>query len=161
MRSDTTMLQFPNVFVCIICTAKYEIEADYFWDEFYKQHQNRFFKDRHWLFTEFPELASNALTSATPTEGATGQGPIKGNGTHRTNVTECSNVVTSPVDSGASKPRTEVSQDTLGSVDGECRQSAESVGDAGKCPRTRVLEVGCGVGNTVFPVLQANRSVSL
>ena len=138
-------------------TAKYEIEADYFWDEFYKQHQNRFFKDRHWLFTEFPELSGNGLASVTPKEDATSHEHIEGgvseteDGVYRTRVAECSSAVTSGVDSGV------VGSDvTRDSVEMKCQQSVEA---GGECSTTRVLEVGCGVGNTVFPVLQANRSV--
>ena len=66
---------------------KLKLEADQRWDKFYDIHQNRNFKDRNWLFTEFPEL--NDL-------------------------------------SGGS-----------------------------------ILELGCGVGNSIFPILKKNVSTKL
>ncbi|KAG8176594.1 hypothetical protein JTE90_026843 [Oedothorax gibbosus] len=76
---------------------KYEAEANLFWDKFYNIHENRFFKDRHWLFTEFPEL----------------------------------NLVSTSSDNS-------------------------SISETEASSRVNILEVGCGVGNTVFPILETN-----
>lgn len=71
---------------------EFQRQAAEHWNGFYEQHQNRFFKDRHWLFTEFPEL----------------KGPPPGSGN-----------------------------------------------------KFSMLEVGCGAGNTVFPILQVNVNPNL
>ncbi|XP_058126092.1 tRNA N(3)-methylcytidine methyltransferase Mettl2 isoform X1 [Anopheles ziemanni] len=90
-------------------------EADQNWDRFYGIHQNRFFKDRHWLFTEFPELA-----------------PFK---TTPNNVPE--RVL----------------------PDGETVKNVETLADTNR-PRT-IFEIGCGVGNTVFPILNYSHEGNL
>ncbi|XP_033160568.1 methyltransferase-like protein isoform X1 [Drosophila mauritiana] len=73
---------------------RFQTDAPKFWDSFYGIHDNRFFKDRHWLFTEFPELA-----------------PLE-------------------TDTAKLQPRS-------------------------------IFELGCGVGNTILPLLQYNSEAQL
>ncbi|XP_012286509.1 methyltransferase-like protein isoform X2 [Orussus abietinus] len=97
---------------------KYEVEAHTNWDKFYGIHQNRFFKDRHWLFTEFPELAPRTAESNL-------ENPVR--------------VV-------------QISDGTS--------EFVKSV-DVPSTGTTNIFEIGCGVGNTVFPVLMYNKDPNL
>lgn len=84
----------------------FEMKADTFWDAFYDIHQNKFFKDRHWLFTEFPELKSkqNYLNADTTSSSASATA-----------------TATDPI-----------------------------------AEKFNIFEIGCGVGNTIFPILKYN-----
>ncbi|XP_075702661.1 tRNA N(3)-cytidine methyltransferase METTL2A [Rhinoderma darwinii] len=96
---------------------EYEKKASNYWDDFYTVHENRFFKDRQWLFTEFPELSSG-----------------------KKNLSDID---------GEQRP-----DSALGRADG-------SKNYPGSSATYRILEVGCGVGNTVFPILQTNNDPGL
>ena len=41
---------------------KFERNASRYWDRFYKEHQDGFFRDRHYLHREFPALEEGAPT---------------------------------------------------------------------------------------------------
>ncbi|XP_066554689.1 tRNA N(3)-cytidine methyltransferase METTL2 isoform X2 [Amia ocellicauda] len=106
----------------------YENRANEYWNDFYKIHENRFFKDRHWLFTEFPELApgrGRKLQTAVDCDGQTVQNHT--GSASAQSVSECLDAM------------------TLRKND-----------FPGSSATYRILEVGCGVGNTVFPILKTN-----
>ncbi|KAJ3349659.1 hypothetical protein HDU83_000348 [Entophlyctis luteolus] len=75
---------------------RYSRDANVFWDQFYSNHTDNFFMDRHWLKQEFPELF---------------------------------------------KP-----------LDGSSSANADG-------SRKTVFEIGCGAGNTAFPILAEDPSI--
>lgn len=83
--------------------SKYLNEPSAFWDKFYSIHDNKFFKDRNWLFTEFPELLKESS---------------------KLNVSE----------------------------EGDVAAKEEFPGQGASL---RIFEVGCGAGNTIFPLMKA------
>jgi len=113
-----------NVTLSVEEIEKYENEAGQFWHAFYCQHQNKFFKDRNWLFTEFQELAPIGY-----------KGPKK-----ETNIADSKEEI----------------------VNGESNSTEDIVQvDKSVAKEIKIFEVGCGVGNTVFPILQSNINPNL
>ncbi|PRP81952.1 abhydrolase domain containing 4 [Planoprotostelium fungivorum] len=83
---------------------KYEKEASKYWDKFYKSNTTNFFKDRHWIFRQFPELYPAFDGWKFASEGE--------------------------------EPK-----------NFDLPELPES-------PVVRLMEVGCGVGNTIYPLLE-------
>ena len=108
---------------------RYEREAAKNWDLFYQRHADRFFKDRHYLGTEWPELQ-------TPTSGEV---PDE---LSEIEIADGGNVLT----------------ELLNSASGE---GSTGGGSGSKATELLMLEAGCGVGNTLFPLLQANSKLKV
>ncbi|XP_045065284.1 tRNA N(3)-methylcytidine methyltransferase METTL2-like isoform X2 [Coregonus clupeaformis] len=111
----------------------FDCRANEYWNKFYTIHENRFFKDRHWLFTEFPELAPQCRLNQ---ESSIGD--------HRAEDSEPHGLDQSQGQSSEVTP--------LAPGDGDF---------PGSSAMYRILEVGCGVGNTVFPILKTNNDPGL
>uniref|UniRef100_A0A2K6B6S1 tRNA N(3)-cytidine methyltransferase n=1 Tax=Macaca nemestrina TaxID=9545 RepID=A0A2K6B6S1_MACNE len=139
----------------------YEINAHEYWNNFYKIHENGFFKDRHWLFTEFPELA--------PSQN---QNHLKDwfLENKRSEVPECRNNEDGPslimeeqhkCSSKSLEHKTETPpvEENVTQKISDLEICADEF--PGSSATYRILEVGCGVGNTVFPILQTNNDPGL
>nr|XP_020037698.1 methyltransferase-like protein 2A isoform X3 [Castor canadensis] len=146
--------------VCPEKQVDYEINACKYWNDFYKIHENGFFKDRHWLFTEFPELGPS------PNQNHMKDFALENK---KSEIPECRSSDNGPgltiKEHQKCSPSLEHKKQMLPMEENVTQKLSrlEICADefAGSSATYRILEVGCGVGNTVFPILQTNNDPGL
>lgn len=133
-----------------------------YWDRFYGQHQNRFFHDRHWLFTEFEELAESGQAQESPEHPQDEESTLDGESESRCSSAELVSATEnlSVSEEGVGRPTMEEQTANNSACVGSDRVVPRKQSGLA-LDRRRVWEIGCGAGNTVFPLLKSNRCRSL
>ncbi|KAM9484619.1 tRNA N(3)-cytidine methyltransferase METTL8, mitochondrial isoform 1-T2 [Salvelinus alpinus] len=136
--------------------GKYDIDACKYWDSFYEMHQDKFFKDRKWLFLEFPELLPLGLESSATEERPCGlrapcpepgvSGREKEMGQQWQHAPSHQHI--DPLTSDCQQSCNQDGRDTAGAA----RQTSSFPGEHATF---RILEVGCGAGNSVYPIVSS------
>ncbi|XP_066497339.1 mRNA N(3)-methylcytidine methyltransferase METTL8 [Hoplias malabaricus] len=109
----------------------YDRDANVYWNGFYEMHKNKFFKNRQWLFSEFPELMPPDYEAKCSS------------GWQESWLT----------DLGSQGGHHSVSHSPVFGVE----QQHNTVSFPGQHASFRILEVGCGAGNSVFPIINTIR----
>ncbi|XP_031226435.1 mRNA N(3)-methylcytidine methyltransferase METTL8 [Mastomys coucha] len=133
--------------------VKFESDANKYWDTFYQTHKNKFFKNRNWLLREFPEiLPVNQNTEEKVEESSWDQvrnsiSRAQGAETH----CQESFVSSEPGSRGRSASNPDLEEDSKG--------PGKTEPFPGSSATFRILEVGCGAGNSVFPILNTLQNI--
>ncbi|XP_034069245.1 mRNA N(3)-methylcytidine methyltransferase METTL8 [Gymnodraco acuticeps] len=124
----------------------FDTEACQYWDKFYTMHQDKFFKDRKWLFSEFPELLPSGdhpelypQPAGASTDTETRHRQHNGPKNHDRNTDVPNHQTDSCQEAALEKKTAAIQSNTF----------------PGQHASHRILEVGCGVGNSVFPIINS------
>ncbi|KAK0139692.1 Methyltransferase-like protein 2A [Merluccius polli] len=136
--------------------SKYDTDACQYWNKFYETHHGKFFKDRQWLFREFPELLPLGLRRTSVDTGSQWERRdissenLSSGRTVETCQDRCSDPC--PQHRDTDIPECPTSCGCSRRVDSE---ETLVTSFPGQHADFRILEVGCGVGNSVFPIVKS------
>ena len=148
-------------------SAKYDQKANEFWNEFYRTHSDKFFKERNWIFIDFPELIGNCseaqkqakferefsdkmrLVDSGESSDLKADEAAKSGDVARSEVAKSEDPARSEDVTASEVPK---SEDAARPKATESRSDDENPDEK----ELRIFEIGCGTGSTIRTILNVN-----